>query len=60
MGWFSDTFRGRNTSAPSQGVFESDAAFRDRVYQEGKEHTIEDATGRAPSRGAGKTVPVDA
>jgi hypothetical protein len=49
--WFSDTFDGRTKSVPSQGFFESNSDYRNRVYLEGKERLIEDATGRAPSRG---------
>lgn len=50
-GWFTDVFHGRTESKPKQGFFEKHGDYRDRVYLEGKERIIEDATGTAPSRG---------
>jgi hypothetical protein len=51
MGWFSDSFNDRTKSPPTQGMFESDQAYKDRVYLEGKERIIEDTTGSKPKQG---------
>jgi hypothetical protein len=47
-GWFHDVFQGRTESRPKQRLLEGHGDYRRRVYLEGKERIIEDATGTAP------------
>ncbi len=49
MGWFSDLFEDKKPS--TQGFFESNKDYRNRVYIEGKERIIKELSGSQPSQG---------
>ena len=51
MDWFSDSFNDRTKSPRKQGIIESDRAYRDRIFREGKERVIESMAGSAPRQG---------